>query len=131
MSIPKELKSTTWVFPGEIRNPHSLADYSIACIICIILIFSSVFFLDFQTALSSANCGRSTTCLISRASNFCLSESAMTLNRVRLRTAPCGDPFSCSWNSAYVSSIFVLIFLSVRKYFIHFKVHTSFDAVFR
>ena len=46
----------------------------------------------------------------------------MRLNSVGLRTAPCGDPFSCSWNSAYVSSIFVLIFLSVRKSLIHFKV---------
>ena len=71
-SIPKELKSTTWVFPGEIRNPHSLAHSSIACnIICIILVISSVFFPDFQTALSSANCDRSTPFLISRASNFC------------------------------------------------------------
>ena len=98
-SIPKELKSTTWVFPGEIRNPHSLAHSSIACnMICIILIISSVFFPDFQIALSSANCDKSTPCLESRASNFCLSESAMTLNSVGLRTAPCGDPFKILGN---------------------------------
>ena len=122
-SIPKELKSTTWVFPGEIRKPHSMAHSSIASkIICMILIISSTFFPDFQTALSSANCERSTPYLISRLCNFCLSESPITLKSVGLSTAPWGDPFSCSWKSAHSSSIFTRIFLSVKKSLIHFNV---------
>ena len=107
-SILKELNSTTWVLPGEIRKPHSMAHSSIASkIICIILIISSTFFPDFQTALSSANCDRSTPYLISRLCSFCLSESPITLNSVGLSTAPWGDPFSCSWKSAHSSSIFL------------------------
>ena len=122
-SILKELNSTTWVFPGEIRKPHSKAHSSIASkIICIILIISSTFFPDFQTALSSANCDRSTPYLISRLCRFCLSESPITLNSVGLSTAPWGDPFSCSWKSAHSSSILTRIFLSVRKSLIHFSV---------
>ena len=70
----------TWVFPGEINNPHSLAHSSIASsMICTILISSSTFVHSFQTAFSSANCERSTLYLISRVSSFCLRESAITL----------------------------------------------------
>ena len=74
-SIPTKLNNITWGFPGEISNLHSLAHSSIACdIICMILIISSIFVPDFQIALLSANCERSTLCLISRASCFCLRE---------------------------------------------------------
>ena len=120
----------TWVFPGEINNPHSLAHSSIASsMICTILISSSTVVHSFQTALSFANCERSTLYLISRVSSFCLRESAITLNSVGLRTAPCGDPFSFSWNSAYLSSILTLIFLLVRKSLIYLKVR-PFYAIF-
>ena len=100
-----------------------MAHSSIASkIICIILIISLTFFHDFQTALSSANCDRSTPYLISRLCSFCLSNSPITLNSVGLSTAPWGNPFSCSWKSAHSSSIFTRIFLSVRKSLIHFSV---------
>ena len=110
-SIPNALNNLTWVFPGEIRNLHSLAHSSIACnVICIILTSSSIVVPVFQIVLSSAICERSTLCYISTASTFCLRESPFTLNSVGLRTALCGDPFSCSWNSAYASSILTSFF---------------------